>query len=63
MGRWRKGERPQEEGLENFMDASQYSAAGAGAARAQTRKPAPKSKKAPGPARKAKKAGKVGRYF
>jgi len=51
----------QEEGLENFMDASRHSAASAGAERAQTRKPAPK--KAPGQTRKAKKAGKVGRYF
>ena len=51
----------QEEGLENFMDASRYSAASAGAERAQTRNPAPK--KAPGQTRKAKKAGKVGRYF
>lgn len=51
----------QEEGLENFMDASRYSAASAGAERAPTRKPAPK--KAPGQTRKAKKAGKVGRYF
>ena len=52
----------EEEGLENYMDASRYSAASAAdKARVQTRKPAPR--KSAGPARKGKKAGKVGRYF
>ena len=52
----------EEEGLENYMDASRYSAASAAdKSRVQTRKPAPR--KSAGPARKGKKAGKVGRYF